>query len=184
MFIRTRRLFLRPAWAQDARAVVGAIACWDVVKNLSRVPWPYSMADAEAYLARFTSTAAAPSFLIFARTDADPMLIGGIALDRDESDELELGYWIAREHWGHGYATEAGRAVLELAFEGLRLPELTARHFVDNPASGAVLRKLGFRPTGETRAVSCHARSSNVPATCYALMRDDWASRSPVRLAA
>src|SRR3546814_11031633 len=60
--------------------------------------------------------------------------------------EVELGYWVARSYWGLGYATEAGRHMLDLA-RTLGIPRLTAAHFVDNPASGAVLRKLGFRPT-------------------------------------
>lgn len=184
MFIRTRRLFLRPAWAQDARALVGAMACWDVVKNLARVPWPYAMADAEDFLARCASTPAAPRFLIFARTGADPILVGGIGLDRDESDEVEIGYWIARDHWGRGYATEAGRAVIELAFDGLRLPELTAGHFVDNPASGAVLKKLGFAATGEIRPTPCRARGGDVPAARYALTRAAWTGRTQICLAA
>lgn len=197
MFIRTRRLFLRPAWTQDARALFGAIACWDVVKHLGRVPWPYSMADAESFVARNASPAPAPGFLIFVRTDGDPVLVGGIGIDRhDEAGDPEIGdrretgrwpeigYWIARDHWGRGYATEAGRAVIRLAFDGLRLPVLTASHFVDNPASGAVLRKLGFTPTGETRPTPCRARGGNVPAARYALSREAWLGRSPLCLAA
>src|SRR3546814_6508816 len=66
---------------------------------------------------------------------------------RRENGEVELGYWVARSYWGLGYATEAGRHMLDLA-RTLGIPRLTAAHFVDNPASGAVLRKLGFRPTG------------------------------------
>src|SRR3546814_7093655 len=59
-----------------------------------------------------------------------------------------MGYWIARPYWGLGFATEAGRQLLHIA-RAMNLPKLSAGHFVDNPASGAVLRKLGFRPTGK-----------------------------------
>jgi RimJ/RimL family protein N-acetyltransferase len=54
-----------------------------------------------------------------------------------------------RRHWGRGYATEAGRALLAAARHGLRLKRLGAGHFLDNPASGRVLEKLGFKPTGK-----------------------------------
>ena len=182
MFIRTRRLFLRPAWAEDARAVHSAIACWDVVKNLARVPWPYTMADAEAFVGGRTLAPDEASFLIFARTSADPMLVGGIGFGRGSG--AELGYWIAYDHWDCGYATEAGRAVLALAFDGLRLPSLSAGHFTDNPASGAVLRKLGFRETGEVAPRRCRARGGEVPAVEYRLTRDAWAGRSPLAIAA
>ncbi len=186
MFIRTRRLFLRPAWAEDARALHDAIASWEVVKNLSRAPWPYGLADAEAFTRGRVLEPGETSFLIFARTDGDPVLVGSIGFGRRcaSDDDAELGYWIARDHWGRGYATEAGHAVVELAFDGLRLPALTAGHFADNPASGAVLRKLGFRATGETRTVPCAARGCELPTPLYALARDEWACRMPFCLAA
>ena len=186
MFIRTRRLFLRPAWAEDARALYRAIGCWDVVKHLGRAPWPYSMADAEAFVAGEVSQPGEASFLIFARTAGDPELVGSIGFGRWQGPDTptELGYWIAPDHWNQGYATEAGRAVLALAFDGLRLPSLGAAHFVDNPASGTVLQKLGFRPTGETKPYPCRARGSDVPAIVHSLSRDAWAGRSPLALAA
>ena len=186
MFIRTRRLFLRPAWAEDSRALHGAIACWDVVKNLSRAPWPYTMADAENFARGRAAEPGEANFLIFARTGGDPLLVGAIGFGRRcaSDDDAELGYWIARDQWGRGYATEAGRAVIELAFDGLRLPALAAGHFTDNPASGAVLRKLGFRATGETRGVPSAARGSDVSTHLYALARDEWAGRMPLCLAA
>ncbi len=184
--LRVDRLFLRPAWAEDACALHEAIACWEVVRNLSRAPWPYSLADAEAFTRGRLREPGETAFLIFARTDGDPQLIGSIGFGRRcaSDDDAELGYWIARDHWGRGYATEAGRAVVELAFDGLRLPALTAGHFTDNPASGTVLRKLGFRATGEIRAAPSAARGGDVPTQLYALARDEWACRMPLCLAA
>ncbi len=70
------------------------------------------------------------------------------------------------------------------AFDGLRLPRLAAGHFADNPASGAVLRKLGFAATGETCGTQSLARGGIVPTVRYALGRDDWACRMPLCLAA
>jgi RimJ/RimL family protein N-acetyltransferase len=186
MFIRTPRLFLRPAWAEDARALHRAIACWDVVKHLARAPWPYTLADAEAFVAGKVLEPGEASFLIFARTAGDPELVGSIGFGawQGPGAEAELGYWIAPDHWNQGYATEAGRAVLALAFDGLRLPSLRAAHFVDNPASGVVLEKLGFVATGETAPYPCRARGSDVPAVVHVLTRDAWAGRMPLALAA
>ena len=58
-----------------------------------------------------------------------------------------MGYWIAREHWGRGFATEAATALLAIA-DTLGIERLEASYFSDNPASGRVLEKLGFKPTG------------------------------------
>jgi RimJ/RimL family protein N-acetyltransferase len=147
MFVRTERLLLRPGWSQDAPALFEAIADDRIVRNLATAPWPYRPEDAEAWLAT-ERKASEPSVLVFRCTQTAPELIGAVGLGRRPSGVLEFGYWIARRHWGRGYATEAGRAILETARHSLRLKRLDAGHFLDNPASGRVLEKLGFRPTG------------------------------------
>jgi len=154
MFARTERLLLRPGWREDAPALLRAIADEAIVRNLATAPWPYGMADAEAFLTRERHPRDA-ACLIFLRTDGAPLLVGGIGLGpmprpNGEAPGCELGYWIARPYWGRGFATEAGRALLANARDTLRLTRFDAGHFVDNPASGRVLAKLGFTPTGRT----------------------------------
>lgn len=146
MFARTERLLLRPGWAEDAPALACAIADEAIVRNLSTAPWPYGVTEAEAFLAA-PRDPVLPSLLIMERTDSAPMLIGAGGFGRRPSGAVELGYWIARRHWNRGFATEAGRALLDIA-KSLKLPQIEASHFVDNPASGRVLEKLGFSPTG------------------------------------
>jgi RimJ/RimL family protein N-acetyltransferase len=79
-----------------------------------------------------------------------------------------MGYWIARPHWGKGFATEASRALIDIA-RTLKLPRLEASHFVDNPASGRVLEKLGFVPTGLSAARYSCARGGDAIAKLYRL---------------
>ena len=147
MFARTNRLLLRPGWIEDAPALFRAIADEGIVRNLANAPWPYRLEDAETFLTR-ERPPGEPAMLIFLRTEGAPQLIGGIGFGRKPDGRTELGYWLARPHWGRGYATEAGRAVLAAARDSLRLRRIEAGHFLDNPASGRVLEKLGFRPTG------------------------------------
>lgn len=168
MFARTERLLLRPGWAEDAAALHEAIADEGIVRNLASAPWPYRPEDAEAFLATERRPQEA-AMLIFRRTRSAPELIGAIGFGRRPEGELELGYWIARAHWGRGYATEAGRAVIETARKGLRLPKLHAGHFLDNPASGRVLEKLGFRPTGRTAARYSAGRGAIAPSRLFEL---------------
>ena len=146
MFARTSRLLLRPGWAEDAPALAQAIADEMIVRNLSTAPWPFGLRDAEAFLSA-PRDPILPSFLIFERTDGEPVLVGACGLGRRPSGAVELGYWIARDHWGRGFATESATALLEIA-RTLRLDRLEASYFTDNPASGRVLEKLGFVATG------------------------------------
>ena len=161
MFARTARLLLRPGWAEDAPALAAAIADEMIVRNLATAPWPYSLRDAEAFLAQ-PGDPAMPSFLIFARTDGAPALIGSCGLGRRPSGAVEMGYWIARPHWGQGYATEASIALIDIA-RTLGFEQLEGSHFVDNPASGRVLEKVGFRPLGITAPRMSCARGAEAP---------------------
>jgi len=171
MFVRTERLLLRPAWCEDAPALSRAVGDEAVARNSARIPWPYCLGDAEAHIAR-QSGQPMPSLLVFRRTRGAPELIGGVGLAPDEEGH-ELGYWIARRHWGLGYATEAGRALVKMARDSLRLRRLHAGHFLDNPASGRVLRKLGFKPTGEIVSRHSVARGGVVPTALFALALDE-----------
>ena len=167
MFIRSARLFLRPAFPEDSRELYEAICDAGVVSMMATAPWPYRLADAEEFCARPVDPKV-PGFVLTLPSAQGAPSIGGIGFRR-EGDGLELGYWVARDHWGRGYATEAGRAALEVA-RALGHRRIDAGHYLDNPASGRVLRKLGFRDTGEVRPTFCRARGGElVLARRYAL---------------
>jgi len=120
-----------------------AIADEDIVRNLASAPWPYTIADAQG-LASSEFNPAEPRLFIFLGGTGE--LIGVAGLDSMADGEVELGYWIAKDHWNRGYAYEAARQMIEIARAELKLPRLVAGYFVDNPASGRVLEKLGFVP--------------------------------------
>lgn len=160
MFIRSERLFLRPGWPEDWQDLLGGIADEGVVRNLARAPWPYTADDAR-WFANQPQDPRLPHFFVTLPTSLAPAeLIGCVGLAEVEG-EVELGYWFARKHWGKGYATEAARAVLRLA-KVLGHREIVAGHFIDNPASGAVLRKAGFVPTGRLRQRFSLSRGENI----------------------
>ena len=165
MFARTERLLLRPGWAEDAPALAQAIADEMIVRNLAVVPWPYSLRDAEAFLAA-PRDPVLPSLLVFERTDGEPVLVGSCGLGRRPSGNVELGYWISRPFWGRGFATEAGLALVEIA-RAMGIARLEASHFIDNPASGRVLEKLGFQSTGMIAPRLSCARGTETPARYF-----------------
>jgi RimJ/RimL family protein N-acetyltransferase len=162
MFARTPRLLLRPGFPEDAPALATAIGDEEIVRNLATAPWPYRMRDAEAFLAK-PRDPVLPSFLIFERGPAAPQLVGSCGLGRRPSGSVELGYWIARPFWGRGLATEACAALVEIA-RTLGFQSLEGSHFLDNPASGRVLEKLGFEPLGIVAPRLSCARGEEVPA--------------------
>jgi RimJ/RimL family protein N-acetyltransferase len=162
MFARTERLLLRPGWREDTPTLFRAIADEAIVRNLAQAPWPYRLEDAERHLLRERGPHE-PASLIFLRTQGAPRLVGGIGLAPKDSGETELGYWIARPYWGLGFATEAGRAMIAHGRDALRLKRITAGHFLDNPASGRVLAKLGFRTTGDTVRRYSAGRGAEAP---------------------
>lgn len=167
MFVRTDRLLLRPGWIEDAPALARAVNSDPAIAgNTARIPWPYTLEHAQDFLSRGQEPQA-PACLVFARTSGAPRLVGSVGIHPDD-DGPELGYWIARPYWGLGFATEAAAGLLRAARESLKLDRIHSGHFADNPASGRVLRKLGFRPTG--RVVKRHslARGGDVDCLIYA----------------
>jgi len=168
MFARTQRLTLRPGWPEDADQLAAAIGHASVVSMLSRVPWPYTLDDAAWWLARDVARPEL-SLLVFAHEDERPALVGGVGLHPHDGGGMEIGYWLTPAAQGRGYATEAARAAVDMARHALGLDGLIGRHRLDNPASGRVLQKLGFRPSG-TGEMPCLATGGGpVPCATYAL---------------
>ncbi|WP_017666088.1 GNAT family N-acetyltransferase [Porphyrobacter sp. AAP82] len=163
MFHRSQRLFLRPAFPEDSAAILAGIGEEAIVRNLARAPWPYTPDDAARFAALPQNTRL-PHFLV---TLPGAGVIGSAGLGEHQG-EGELGYWIARAHWGRGYATEAARGVLAVA-RMLGHRRVVAGHFADNPASGKVLRKLGFVPTGKPGQRFSTGRGAMVDSVEYAL---------------
>jgi len=167
MFIRSERLFLRPGWPEDWSELHGEVADERIVRNLASAPWPYT-AEAAREFAALPQAPRHPHFMITLPTGEGSRLIGTIGLTPAEDGSAEVGYWIAERQWNRGYATEAIRAVVRLA-RTLGHSRLSASHFVDNPASGRVLRKAGFNPTGQVCPRYSLARGHAVEAEVLAL---------------
>ena len=177
MFARTERLLLRPSWPEDAAELHQAIADEGIVRNLARAPWPYTAADA-VHFATQEHDVLYPAFLLMLRTHGAPRIIGACGIGSYDGS-AELGYWIARPYWGLGFATEASRAVINIA-RTIGHKKLIASHLIDNPASGNVLRKLGFQNTGKTASRHSHGRREAMTCALYEKALDDAGSASTV----
>ena len=74
-----------------------------------------------------------------------------------------IGYWVAKPFWNQGICTEALRLMLDHIRETTDIQSLISGHFVDNPASGRVMEKCGFVPTGETCIDANQYQGANRP---------------------
>jgi RimJ/RimL family protein N-acetyltransferase len=169
--IWTSRLHLRPFETGDAARVAELAGDYDVAKMCSRVPYPYSAAEAAEKIARHPHLRENSIGYIFAvtlaREDGPDELIGSCgAFAVEDGRAWEIGFWFGRPYWGHGYATEAVQGLMDWAGVELGPTLLRADHFADNPASGGVLRKLGFGRAGAGTASSL-ARGTDAPTECY-----------------
>ena len=74
-----------------------------------------------------------------------------------------IGYWVAKPYWNQGFCTEALRLMLDHIRQTTDIKSLISGHFVDNPASGRVMEKCGFVPTGETCIDANQYQGANRP---------------------
>ncbi|MBX7118423.1 MAG: GNAT family N-acetyltransferase [Gemmatimonadaceae bacterium] len=151
--LRTARLVLRAFATADAGAVARNLADGRIAQNTLTIPHPYPAGAAEEFIASHAPAWSAGKRATWAVTRAaDGELVGaiGLALARAHR-RAEIGYWIAIAEWGKGYATEATRGVVAYAFETLGLHRVEAHHFLENPASGRVMRNAGLQPEGVHR---------------------------------
>ncbi|EUJ23891.1 putative N-acetyltransferase [Listeria grandensis FSL F6-0971] len=84
-----------------------------------------------------------------------------------------LGYVLNRDYWGRGYMVEAGRALLDLAFQTLQLERVCSMHDVRNPASGKVMQRLGMSYEGTLRK-SRYIKEEFVDDAYYAILKEEY----------
>ena len=143
----SERLVLRGFTMADAGDVQRMAGDPRIAATTTHIPHPYPDGAAEAWIATHGTEWAMGRRAVFAITSRESdRLVGAVGLTINKSQGRgELGYWIAVECWGRGYATEAATRVMELGFQELGLRRIQARHFDVNLASGRVMEKLGMR---------------------------------------
>ena len=106
---------------------------------------------------------------------SDGAFIGWCSLTRWNPDyrSASMGYCLDEAAWGHGYATEAGRALLQWAFDTLDLNRVQAETDTRNAASARVLEKLGFVREGTLRE-DCVVNGEVSDSWVYGLLRRQW----------
>jgi ribosomal-protein-alanine N-acetyltransferase len=171
--LRTARLRLRPFTDEDADDLFALHSNAYVLRYWDSPPWT-ERARAERFIAACQQMADEGTGARLA-IDRDGTFLGWCSLGRLNPDyrSAALGYCLHETAWGHGYATEAARALLQWAFDTLDLNRVQAEADTRNAASARVLEKLGFLREGTLRE-DCIVNGDVSDSWVYGLIRREW----------
>jgi len=144
-------LTLRPPGTRDIPRIT-AICRDEAVQRYTRVPSPYTVADAERFVESAAAARHEDTGVHLVAVDTDDHVLGAIGLTIDRRDQSgEIGYWVAPEARGRGVAVRGSRLLLAHGFGVLGLGYVMLWAAAENPASSAVARRLGFTHEGTSR---------------------------------
>ena len=150
--LQTPRLTLRPFTPVDVDDLLAMDGDARVMRYIGTGLGARTRAEVEASIGRIIAFAAEhPGMsLLHASTRDNGRFVGGCGLfPLPDGSAIEIAYRLPFACWGHGYATEAARAVLAQGFATLALPRIVGVTFPENAASQQVLRKIGMGDAGQ-----------------------------------
>ena len=171
--LQTERLTLRRFRLTDVDDVV-VFANDEEWQRYLPLPFPYERVHGEQFVAQsfLKDWKSKPSFAIVLNNT----VIGEINLSINKGHQTaEMGYAIARVHWGNGYATETVRAVVDWAFETFCLAKIHAVAIVENKRSWRVMERIGMTREGILRSeVPGTDSSQRHDMVYYGILREEW----------
>lgn len=174
----TERLSLRPVEPGDIDAL------WSYRSRESVCRWMSSMPASRRELAdKVLAAGRRAATLVIER---DGTIVGDLMLDvvdawaqaevaeQARQTQGQLAWCLHPEHTGHGYATEAVRELIRVAFDDLGLRRLEAECFAVNEPSWRLMERVGMRREGYTVGESLHRSGQWLDGMMYALLADEW----------
>ena len=176
--LETERLTLRLFQKEDAPAVERLAGAYEVALNTLTIPHPYPAGAAAEWIESSEKAFDEGKMVNLAIIERDTgELAGSIGLMMTPMhDKAEIGYWIGVPYWNRGYATEAGRALIDYGFREWNLNRIDAGHFDRNPSSGRVMQKMGMQYEGTLRQ-AIKKWDEYMDVAYYAILRSDWAAQ-------
>ena len=151
--METKNITIEPLSPEHALAIQ-QLASDPAIAATTTLPHPYPPDGAIRWIeASERQREAGTDYCFAVRADGD--VVGAVSLLKVKDGEGSIGYWIGVPYWGRGYATAAGRLLLDFAFKILGLHLIHGQCLEHNRGSFRVLQKLGFKLIG--------ARESNHP---------------------
>ena len=164
----------RPWRISDADAAFAIYSDWEVARWLGSTPRAVeNLEEIDAFLTRVMSRQDPPGHGFWAVETHDGDLVGAVLLaPLPGSDDVEVGWHLARAEWGKGYATEIATAALDHGFDEVGLAQVIAVVYPGNVRSLAVVQRLGMEPQGRSD------RYYGVELEVFALDRRAWSART------
>jgi len=180
--IETKRLWLRWPRVADAPAITNFASEASTAKMTAAIPHPYPAGEAERFIFQARADNATGRGLVLAITQkrADHPLIGLIGATIAGLHDLELGYIVAPQANGKGYATEAVKSLISSLFSLTSVQRILANVRTVNPASHRVLEKSGFAYV-DSGLDYLPARGGLHPCDRFELDRKSWLKQQPGR---
>jgi NAD+ kinase len=119
-----------------------------VARDVTNIPYPYTIDHARAWLSKMSDVVTPESTRVDFAIDIHHQVVGSVAFINVDGHKAQVSMWVSPNYWGQGLATRALQMLVEFGFEQLGLERIYAYHYTENPKSGRVLEKAGFRFEG------------------------------------
>ncbi|MCX6809964.1 MAG: GNAT family protein [Candidatus Berkelbacteria bacterium] len=144
--IKSEHFILRPFRKEDVLSLAKNLNNPEISKNMSRVPYPYTISDAKKWIDTKAKEEKDPKRQVYSfAIDKESQVIGSIGLSQVvPGHKAEVGYWLSRDFWNQGIMSKVIQLVVDFGFKKLKLQRVEAKVFIQNPTSRHVLEKNGF----------------------------------------
>ncbi|GEN72124.1 GNAT family N-acetyltransferase [Chryseobacterium lathyri] len=142
--IETERLILSQLKEEDLPFVTEYLQDKIFSDVTSNIPYPYTGEHARFWMKMSWESFENNTGYTFAVRNKEGQILGAIGLHDRDDDKAELGYWMGKPFWNKGYITEAATALIDFGFNELQINKIYATYFLDNPASGRIMEKIGM----------------------------------------
>jgi RimJ/RimL family protein N-acetyltransferase len=164
--IKTKRFVLRPISVKDAKDIARNMNNWNVIKNLSQLPFPYELKHAQQFARKIEKEMKKEKpedYVMMVEIDGE--VVGAVGAHKIiYGHKAEIGYWLAEKHWGKGIVPEAAEKFMTHIFSQLKLCRIHAFAHADNLKSMRVMEKIGMQFEGihkkytvkDGKYIDCH----------------------------
>ena len=153
MKLKTKRLILRDITEKDAKSIAENANEKEVWYFTEQIPYPYTLKDAKGFVKHCKETQKKKpraNYELGIDLRAEKKIIGMISLCKInyQHKKATIGYWLGKKYRKQGIVSEAEKAVLNFAFNKLKLNKISGEALIENIASNKLFKKFGFRKVG------------------------------------